>query len=414
MGIKGMAKGKIQPKMKTLIAMGLCVVMLPAGIAFGAGESRPFPQHTAYTAGTIKPTNVTQSAMDSSVQSKWNTWKSNYLKTAGSGKYYVKYNDAGETVSEAHGYGMLLTVLMAGADSSAKTYFDGLYAYYKAHPSTNNSALMAWKQNSSFQNIEGADSATDGDMDIAYSLLLADRQWGSAGTINYLSAAKSVINAIMQSDVNQSRWTLRLGDWATSGTEATATRPSDFMLNHLKAFKAATGDTRWDQVANQTYSIINTIFANNSSTTGLLPDFVVYSGGTYKPAPANFLESDQDGNYNYNSCRTPWRITTDYLLSGDSRALSQLKKMNSWIQSKTSSNPSSIKDGYTLTGGVKGDYNSGAFFAPFGVSAMTDSSNQAWLNSVWTKTAGSAAEGYYEDSIKLFSMIVMSGNWWTY
>ncbi|CDN41863.1 hypothetical protein BN871_AN_00240 [Paenibacillus sp. P22] len=45
---------------------------------------------------------------------------------------------------------------------------------------------------------------------------------------------------------------------------------------------------------------------------------------------------------------------------------------------------------------------------------MTDSSNQAWLNSVWTKTAGSAAEGYYEDSIKLFSMIVMSGNWWTY
>ncbi|MBB3129958.1 hypothetical protein FHS19_004663 [Paenibacillus rhizosphaerae] len=33
---------------------------------------------------------------------------------------------------------------------------------------------------------------------------------------------------------------------------------------------------------------------------------------------------------------------------------------------------------------------------------------------MWTYTAGSSSEGYYEDSIKLFSLLVMSGNWWTY
>ena len=198
-----------------------------------------------------------------------------FPEACATGQYYVKYNSAGETVSEAHGYGMLFTVLMAGYDSNAQSYFDGLYRYYKAHPSNNNPYLMAWKQNSDFQNI-GANSATDGDMDIAYALLLADKQWGARG--DQLPAGdKDIINAIMSNDVNQSQ-DARLGDWATSGIFDTATRPSDFMLNHMKAFRAATGDARWDNVINKTYTIINSIYNGYSSNTGLLPDFVVMSG----------------------------------------------------------------------------------------------------------------------------------------
>ncbi|WP_379126735.1 glycosyl hydrolase family 8 [Paenibacillus sp. sgz500958] len=398
---------------KSLFLLCLALMILPAGSAFAA-VNKPFPQHTTYTSGSIKPNNVTQTAMDTSVKTKWNEWKAAYLKTAGTGKYYVKYNPEGETVSEAHGYGMLFTVLMAGNDANAQTYYNGLYNYYKAHPSAINPYLMSWKQNSNFQNIEGEDSATDGDMDIAFSLLLADKQWGSSGTINYLQAAKNIIGAIMDNEINQTQWTIRLGDWANSGSYNTATRPSDFMLNHLKAYQAATGDTRWKNVTDKTYTIINSLYNGYSASTGLLPDFVVYSGGVYTPAPANFLEDANDGSYNYNSCRTPWRITTDYLLTGDNRALSQLNQLNSWIKTKTGSTPGSIKDGYKLNGTVFGSYNSGAFYAPFGVSAMTSSTNQSWLNAVWSHTAGSSSEGYYEDSIKLFSLIVMSGNWWTY
>ncbi|WP_150267903.1 glycosyl hydrolase family 8 [Paenibacillus tepidiphilus] len=397
----------------SIITFCLALFLLPAGSAFAA-VNKPFPQHTAYTAGTIKPNHVTQTVMDNAVKTKWDAWKAAYLKPAGTGKYYVKYNAAGETVSEAHGYGMLFTVLMAGYDTNAQTYFNGLYNYYTAHPSSINSYLMAWKQNSSFQNIEGDDSAADGDMDIAYALLLAHKQWGSTGTVNYLQAATNIINAIMNNDINQSQWTIRLGDWASSGTYNTATRTSDFMLNHLKGFKAATGDARWQSVIDKTYSIIGSLYTGYSSTTGLLPDFSVYSGGVYKPAAANFLEDANDGHYNYNACRTPWRITTDYLLTGDNRALAQLTQLNSWIKTKTGSNPANIVDGYKLGGTTFGSYNSGAFYAPFGVSAMISSSNQSWLNALWTHTAGSGAEDYYEDSIKLFSMIVMSGNWWAY
>lgn len=406
-------QGKRKLHWKSLMLLCLAIFILPAGSAFAA-VNKPFPQHTTYTSGTIKPNNVTQTVMDNAVKTKWDAWKGAYLKPAGTGKYYVKYNSAGETVSEAHGYGMLFTVLMAGYDINAQTYYNGLYNYYTAHPSAINPYLMSWKQNSSFQNIEGEDSATDGDMDIAFSLLLAHKQWGSSGTVNYLQAATNMINAIMDNEINQTQWTIRLGDWANSGSYNTATRPSDFMLNHLKAFQAATGDARWQNVTNKTYTLINSLYTGYSSTTGLLPDFVVYSSNTYKPAAANFLEDANDGNYNYNSCRTPWRITTDYLLTGDNRALSQLNQLNSWIKTKASNTPGNIKDGYKLNGTTFGSYNSGAFYAPFGVSAMTSSANQSWLNSLWSHTANSSAEDYYEDSIKLFSMIVMSGNWWAY
>lgn len=110
--------------------------------------------------------------------------------------------------------------------------------------------------------------------------------------------------------------------------------------------------------------MINSLYSGYSSTTGLLPDFVVYSNNTYQPAAANFLESQRDGDYNYNSCRVPWRITTDYLLTGDNRALSQLTQLNTWIKTKTGGTPGNIKDGYKLDGTTFGSYNSGAFTAP--------------------------------------------------
>ena len=54
---------------------------------------------------------------------------------------------------------------------------------------------MAWAQTKNFTDIDGT-SATDGDMDIAYSLLLANEQWGSNGKINYLKEAQLMIAAI--------------------------------------------------------------------------------------------------------------------------------------------------------------------------------------------------------------------------
>ena len=415
------------------------ILMLSAVLPFqaftvsAAGELKPFPQHTTYYTGTIKPNNVTQTQLDNEVKRIYDEWKVRYLKQnpKATDQYYVFYNLEGEaspstavSSSEGHGYGMLATVLMAGYDANAKTYFDGLYKFYKAHPSVNNSNLMAWQQikNSSGNIVDnpdgGNDSATDGDMDIAYALLLADKQWGSSGTINYLNQAKSIINAIMAKDVNSSEWLLKMGDWAdnSDATYGKGTRLSDYMMSHLKSFQAATSDANWANVISKSYSIINYLYTNKSPNTGLMPDFAVYSSGNYVPAPAKYLEDPNDGKYYYNSSRTPWRIPIDYLLTGDNRAIGQLTTLNNWVKTKTSSNPNNIISGYNLDGTViSGETeNSMAFVAPFAVSAMINSNNQAWLNSLWTKMANTSTSsiGYFENSIRLLVMITVSGNWW--
>jgi hypothetical protein len=43
---------------------------------------------------------------------------------------------------------------------------------------------------------------------------------------------------------------------------------------------------------------------------------------------------------------------------------------------------------------------------------MIDSSNQAWLDAIWKNLVTTPADDYYGDTIRLISMIIMSGNWW--
>jgi hypothetical protein len=183
------------------------------------------------------------------------------------------------------------------------------------------------------------------------------------------------------------------------------------MLDHFRSYASFTCDPVWTQGLNATYSLISTMQTNFSPTTGLLPDFIASTDTSPQPAPANFNEGITDGEYAYNSCRTPWRIATDYVVSGDARAKSALQLMNSWIMSATGNDPTQIKDGYTLSGG-KGSSQSGAssaFTSPFGVAAMVGT-DQAWLDAIWGGMAINS--GYYGDSITMLDMIVMSGNWW--
>ena len=50
------------------------------------------------------------------------------------------------TVSEAHGFGMIIFVTMAGHDVDAQSIFNGMVTYWQAHPSGINPNCTAWKQ----------------------------------------------------------------------------------------------------------------------------------------------------------------------------------------------------------------------------------------------------------------------------
>ncbi len=106
-------------------------------------------------------------------------------------------------------------------------------------------------------------------------------------------------------------------------------------------------------------------------STGLLPDFIVKdkTTGKFVPASENYLESENDGNYYYNSCRTPWRMGMDYLYGKNDNALSFAKTINSFIIRSANSNPENIKAGYKPDGTAVEDYNDLCFTAPFLISA---------------------------------------------
>ena len=400
--------------MIALVASSIAMTAAPA-----AAATHPFGSHTgSYFSGTLFPA-VSQATADATTLNYYNTrWKARFLKSGcGAGRYYIASPDANViNVAEGQGYGMVIDVMMGGADPNAQTIFDGLYKFVQDHPSVNNPNTMA-AENSPCTSVNGADSATDGDMDIAYSLLLADAQWGSAGALNYKAEAVKRINAIKQSEINPTTNLLLLGDWSQVGeAHRFGTRTSDFIIDHFRAFRVATGDTAWDTILSAHQTLITTMQATYAPNTGLLPDFIITTNTTPKPAGANFLESKADGKYSYNACRDPWRLGVDALLNNSATSRAQAEKMTSWVRTKTGSNPALIRDGYSLAGlSLAGTTApSVEFMAPFGVAAMS-SSNQAWVNSLWTTLNGTSESStqYFATALKLQTLIIMSRNAWT-
>jgi endo-1,4-beta-D-glucanase Y len=369
------------------------------------------------TDGVITPSGQSKEDLQSAATAFYNQWKSAYVVAGcNDGEFRVKSEPDTDdfTVSEAHGYGMLFTVMMASKDSDAQKVFDGMYAYYATHQSSITDGLMAWAQDESCGNVDGDNAATDGDLDIAYALLVADATWGSGGTINYKQEALRTIAAILQGEVSDTNF-LYVGDWIGSGDHDDGTRPSDFLPDHFKAFKRASGEARWTDVLDKVYSIVSEIQGNQAKNSGLLPDFVI-NAGTASPEPASgkWLETSHDGDYSYNACRVPWRIATDYLLSGDEHARTAIRKINAFIRSSTGDDPGQIVDGYQLDGSVFGKNNELSFYAPFMVAAMIEpesGTNQPWLDALWQQVSTVDMQNYYGDSIKLATMIVVSGMW---
>jgi GH18 family chitinase/endo-1,4-beta-D-glucanase Y len=366
-----------------------------------------FPQHINYALSHILPNNYTQTVMDADVKSYYDYWKQNYLISAGTSNdkqmYRISYN--GDTVSEGQGYGMIITAIMAGHDSDAKNIFDGLFYYAKANPSEINSNFMDW----SMRTTTGNDSAFDGDADIAYALLIADKQWGSASGINYKFEAEKIITALQNNLFSESTLLPLLGDWVNKNDTyyGNISRPSDFMLANFKAFGLASANNGWDNIINSCISKLQYIQTSFSPNTGLVPDFIKNGD----PVIGTVLESNNDGKYFYNACRVPLRIGVFALLDNNLGSKAIVEKISNWAAIKASENPSNFYAGYELDGSAFENYTSTAFTAPMGIAAMC-AKQQSWLNNIYANTRVNHSNAYYEDTLSMISLLIMTGNFW--
>ena len=379
----------------------------------------PFPQHVKYAAGVIIPSHLSRQALDEYTLQFYRQWKNKYISEDSSGNYFVRVDDAiahTYSVSEGQGYGMLVTVMMAGADPDAKKIFDGLFRYCKSHPSKRHPLLMSWKQSFNHPGLQGS-AATDADIDIAYALILAHAQWKSDTTEHYIEYAKSMIKAIKEQDIHPNTFALLLSnDVEKDSRDFDDMRVSDFIPEAFSVFGHLDGGEVWYKVNNHNYLLFQKMQSQFSPGVGLLPDFIQHISTRPRPVKANYLESSLDGAYNYNACRFPWRIATDFIVHGDNRAKQLLTTLNDWIRSTTNNIPDNISAGYYLNGTDVSSRNFEAlsFIGSFAVSAMVDSKNQVWLNALWDYLNGFGLKefDYYDNSIKMIQLILLSGNYW--
>lgn len=406
----------------------LFVLMVAASLAQSliAGEippvlNHPYPQHTPYNAPNIKPTSYTQQELDGHVTAYYEQWKKEFLVSIAKTEkpcYRIAFGRPGTekhamTVSEGQGYGMIITVLMAGYDKEAQKIYNGLLRFVQEHPSKEHNGLMAWRVNSADTKVEG--SAFDGDADIAYSLLLADKQWGSAGRVNYRLAAEIMIESLYDTVIGPYSKLPMFGDWVDYDGEPSnqfTIRSSDLMLSNFYTFISL--DTRWNAVLEQSTRAIKQLQDDFAPETMLLPDFFLSEQTRhYRPAPANFLEGANDGNYYYNACRTPLRIGIYTLLHGDRVLSKRLQKLSLWIEKKSNSDVKNIHAGYRLTGDElpKSSYATSLFKSSFAVAAIQSPAQQIWLNALYESVHRQHID-YYEDSITLLTLLLISGNYW--
>jgi len=364
------------------------------------------------------------------------------------------------TTSESMGYGMLMLVLLAGQDEAlgidVKSFFDGMFRSVMFWDSRiriegRKSHLMVWQliqpggpgtpyQRSAFtpkpENEGNGSCATDGDLDIAYALLLADKQWGSDGQYNYYEYALKMINDLwdfcidVESDTLEQNnlepnYHVKGGDWTNMrlhsakgyGLMIDITRTSDHMLDHFKAFKAVDPAHDWQKVIAATYECINQLCALQNPPTGILPDFATLDRKTKKwsPVPATeetHWESPWDGEYNANACRTPWRLGTDYLLSG-ATPIDDLciKPLNNFLR-KASGGDFNKLTGYSLNG--KPNDDPANFYANPPLVLAGALGDQEWLNNGWNYAKNQPwQDDQYGSYLNVLALIVVSGNYWS-
>ena len=309
------------------------------------------------------------------MRSAFQVWKDTTVTADGAGGFLrVKKPDSGtiigSTVSEGIGYGMILAAYFGD-----QPLFDGLWRYEQLHLDAN--GLMNWEIGPDGTVTSGGlGGATDGDVDMAWALIVADRQWGGGGTLpkTYFAYARDLINSIWTSEVDHTR-----GEMLMAGDQwgnVDVTNPSYFAPAYFRVFGRVTNQVaNWDKVIAANYDILERSLnaTSGNASNGLAPAWCDSNGKpveAYAGAPTHFQND---------ATRVPFRVGQDYCYFGEPRAKQYLAKITAFYSQVGAAN---IVDGYGLDGTPRperavGGLQAASFVGPAAVAAMSDKKNQA-------------------------------------
>lgn len=303
----------------------------------------------------------------------WDTNSDPYCVIEGATDTYKK---RGCTVSEGIGYGMLLSFFAGDFETlnSLWTYNRG----YRAYLGTSN--LMPWRTGTySYESLVSAantSSATDADLDIATSLVLA---YYATGGADYLNDALLIIKDLWDKEISPTKL-IYSGDTPTWKKETSAYNLSYFSPVALRLFALVDPNHDWTGVLNTMYDFMQNIQA---AGTGVFPDWVDYTGKAINPN--NHSADKTYWMFHQESVRIPWRIAWDYYWTQDPRAAQVLNTLNAFISAKSGGNPANLettgKVMYSAVPGMEDGASNNLLAHWHGAWCLTGmGGNQDWLN----------------------------------
>jgi endo-1,4-beta-D-glucanase Y len=361
------------------------------------------------------------------VKYEYQTWKERFIKGCGKNeaRVYDVHNDKEVSLSEGLGYGMAIVVYMADKD-----LFDKLLNYTLAR--RNSHGLMNWHYEDCSTGDNKKNGAADADLDIAISLVVAYKQWPADK--RYEHEATNLIDSIQKYYFTECNGIIvqKPGDYFGG---CTCTNPSYFSPAYYRVFaKYAEEHSNkqstifWNKAANDAYI---PLLKNANPNTGLVYAWTNSDGGNPSDCYYEVKGSGAFNTYQYDACRTPWRIAMDYLWWGNKEAESWLQKITRFVNTPLSIQKDktgnvwygaggirNVIDGYYQNGlrrigtdqGDAGQNHSSPFVGSFALASM--SSSQADVDECMTELVTLKGSRYYDSCTGLLYKLLATGNFW--
>lgn len=315
--------------------------------------------------------------------------------------------ELGSTVSEGIAYGMVIAVYM-----NEQAMFDGFWKYSQQW--LDEHGLMHWYINAAGTEPLGNGGASDADEDIAWALVMADRQWGGSGSLDdtYLNLAKAQIDRVWEHEVLDGKL-LKAGDtWGGWGD----VNVSYFAPSYYRTFAQVSGNAGWLDVVQTSYDTLTNSLReeNGNSQNGLVPAWCTSDG---EPNNNVWQDGSAPTHYQYDSCRTPFRIGLDYCFFAETRAQEYVTKTTAFFSNIGAAN---IVDGYDLDGTPRPEFGNGqsaAFVGPASVGGMYSAEQTAFVQDGYNQVKGLdlvVGGEYYDLSWTVISLLMMTGNFLDY
>lgn len=234
----------------------------------------------------------------------------------------IDYDRNDITTSEGQSYMLLRSVIIGD-----KEIFNLVYQWTKNNLQRDDK-LFAWlwgKNSNGEYKILDENSASDADVDIAFTLILAYEKWGD---LKYMEEAIPVINSIWNNETKRinSHLILMPGVEQTS-SDKIEINPSYFSPYAFRYFQKYDDTHDWTCLIDSSYYYLDKVM--NKTETGLPPNwFLIENEAT---GGQIVFENSERSDFSYDAIRVFIRVYLDYARTGEKRALPILEKSKFFI-----------------------------------------------------------------------------------